>query len=96
MKNANNKLVKLHSNSWVIFEGFLLNSFNAFTLAKVTGEHLCQSLYFNKVADVRPATLLEERLVHRCFPVNFVNFSERFFTEHLWTAASIKLTPLQK
>ena len=24
--------------------------------AKITGKHLCQNLFFNKVADVRPAT----------------------------------------
>ena len=27
--------------------------------AKFTGKHLCQSLYFNKVAGLRPATLLK-------------------------------------
>ena len=38
---------------------------------KFTGKHLCQSLFFNKVAGLSPATLLEKRLWHRCFPVNF-------------------------
>ena len=38
---------------------------------KFTGKHLCQSLFFNKVAGLRPATLLEKRLWHRCLPVNF-------------------------
>ena len=37
--------------------------------AKFIGKHLCQSLSFNKVA-----TLLKERLWHRCFPVNFAKF----------------------
>ena len=27
--------------------------------AKFTGKHLCQSLFFNKVAGIRPATLLK-------------------------------------
>ena len=27
---------------------------------------------FNKVAGLRPATLLKKRLWHRCFPINFV------------------------
>ena len=27
---------------------------------KFTGKHLCQSLFFNKVADLRPATLLKK------------------------------------
>ena len=42
--------------------------------AKFTGKHLCQSLFYNKVAALRPATLLKERLWHRSFPVNFVKF----------------------
>ena len=33
-------------------KGYLRN------FAKFTGKHLCQSLYFNKVAELRPATLL--------------------------------------
>ena len=37
--------------------------------AKFTGKHLCQSLFLNKVARLRPATLLKKRLWHRCFPV---------------------------
>ena len=41
---------------------------------KFTGKHLYQSLFFNKVADLRPTTLLKKRLWHRCFPVNFVKF----------------------
>ena len=49
---------------------------------KFTGKHLCQSLFFNKVAGLMPATLfkkrlatlLKERLWNRCFPVNFAKF----------------------
>ena len=37
-------------------------------------KHLCQSLFFNKVADLGPATLLKMRLWHRCFPVNLAKF----------------------
>ena len=52
---------------------------------KFTGKHLCQSLVFNKVAGLRPATLLKKRLWHRCFLVNFVKFLRTpFFIEHLW------------
>ena len=40
--------------------------------AKFTGKYLCQSLFFNKIADLRSATLFKKRLWHRCFPVNFV------------------------
>ena len=42
-------------------------------LAKFTGKHLCQGLFFNKVAGLR------------CFPVNFVKLLRTpFLTEHLW------------
>ena len=37
---------------------------------KFTGKNLCQGLFFNKVADLRPANLLKKRVWHRCFPVN--------------------------
>ena len=53
--------------------------------AKFTGKHLYQSLFFNKVADLRPVTFLKKRLRHRCFPVNFANFLRTpIFIEHLW------------
>ena len=59
-------------------KGFLEN------FAKFTGKHRCQSLFSNKVASLRPATLLKKRLWHRCFPVNFAKFLRTpFFTEHL-------------
>ena len=46
---------------------------------KVTGKCLCQSLYFNKV---RPATLLKQRLWHRCFPINFAKFLRTTFLQN--------------
>ena len=53
--------------------------------AKFTGKHVCQSLFFNEVADLRPATLLKKRLWRRFFPVNFAKFFRTpFFIEHLW------------
>ena len=42
--------------------------------AKCTRKHLCRILFFKKVADFRPATLLKQKLRYRCFPVN----SEKF------------------
>ena len=42
--------------------------------AKFTGEHLCQSLFLNKVTGLRPATLWKKRLWHMCSPVNFAKF----------------------
>ena len=55
-----------------------------FTKAK--GKHLCQSVFFNKVADLRLAILLlKKRLWHRCFPVSFGKFLRTpFIIEHLW------------
>ena len=53
-------------------------------LAKSTGKPLRQSLFlnkvagrkvfFNKVAGLRPATLLKKRLWRRCFPVDIAKF----------------------
>ena len=52
--------------------------------AKFSGKHPCQGLFFNKVAGLRPATLLKIRLWHRCFPVNFAKFLRTpLLTEHL-------------
>ena len=45
---------------------------------KFTGNHLCQSLLFNKVAVLRPATILEKTLWHKCCPVNFAIFQSTF------------------
>ena len=39
---------------------------------------------FNKVAGLRPATLLKKRLWYSCFPVNFAKFLRTpFLKEHL-------------
>ena len=38
---------------------------------KFIGKHLCQSLFFDKVAVLRHATLLTRRLWRKCFPVKF-------------------------
>ena len=62
---------------------------------KFTRKHLCQShffnkvagpgLFFNKVAGLRPVTLLKNRFWYSCFPMNFVKFLRTpFFTAHLW------------
>ena len=53
-------------SSWFCKKGLLKN------FTKFTGKHLCQSLFYNKAAGLRPATLLKKRLWHRWFPVNFV------------------------
>ena len=52
---------------------------------KLTGKHLCQSLFFNKAAGFSPPTLLKKKLWHRYFPVNFATFVRKpFIIEHLW------------
>ena len=54
-------------------------------LTKFTGKHLCQSLFLNKVAGLRPTTLLKKKLWYKYFPVNFVKFLRTpFYIEHLW------------
>ena len=61
--------------------------------AKLTGEHLCWSLFLNKVSGIRPETSLKKRLQHRYFPVNFAKFLRaNFFTGHLrWLLLNIHL-----
>ena len=51
--------------------------------AKFTGKHLCQSLFFNKVAGLNPAKLLKKRLWHRWFPVNFAKFLIKPFLQNI-------------
>ena len=53
--------------------------------AKFPGKHLCQRLFFNKVAGLWPVTLLSKKLWHGCFPVNFVKLLRTPFSiGHLW------------
>ena len=57
---------------------------------KFTGKHLCQRLFFNKVA----ATLLKNGLWNRCFPVKFCEISKNtFFYRTPLVAASEKEIP---
>ena len=62
--------------------------------AKFIGKHLCQSLFFNKVAGLKPETLLKNRPWHKWFPINFIKFLRTtFFTEHLrWLLLLFHLT----
>ena len=68
---------------------------------KFTGKHQCQSVFLNKLAGQRPATLLKKRLWHReafnfikketlalVFSREFCEISKKtFFTEHIWATA---------
>ena len=52
-------------------------------LAKIKGEHLCQSLFFNKVEGQRPEAcnfIKKKRLWHRCFPLDIANFVQAPFS----------------
>ena len=51
--------------------------------AKLIGKHLYQNLFLNKVAGLRPATLLKKRFWHRCFPVNFTKFLRTPFLQNI-------------
>ena len=60
--------------------------------AKFTGKHLCQSLFFNKVAGLRSATLLKKEILTQVFSCEFFKISkDTFFTEQLRTTASVDL-----
>ena len=51
--------------------------------AKFTGKHLCQNLFFNKVAVLRPAGLLEKETLAQVFSCEFYEINKNnFFTEH--------------
>ena len=62
--------------------------------AKVTGKQLCQSLCFNRIAGLRPATLSKKRLWNRFFPVNLAKFLRTPFLKELLRLQL--LTPFRK
>ena len=62
---------------------------------KFTGKHLCQSLFFNKVSDLRPATLLKS-FWYRCFPVNFAKFPRTSFLQYTSGRLLLKKKEKQK
>ena len=64
------KISEAANEGKVFYKKFVRRNF-----PKLTGKHLCQSLFSNKVAGLRPATLLKKKLWHMCFPLNFAKFS---------------------
>ena len=44
--------------------------------AKIVGKHLCQSLFFKKVAGLRPATLLKNETLAQVFSCEFCEISK--------------------
>ena len=59
--------------------------------AKFTGKHLCQSLFFNKVAG-QACNFIKKETLAQMFSCEFCEISQNtFFIEHLLTAASVSL-----
>ena len=57
--------------------------------AELTGKHLCQSLFFNKVAPLGPATLLKKDTLAQVLCCEFCEISRNIFSaEQLQTTAS--------
>ena len=48
--------------------------------AKFTGKHLCQNLFFNKVAALRPAALLKKETLAQEFSCEFCEISKNTFS----------------
>ena len=53
-------------------------------------ENACASLFFSKVAVLRPVTLLKKRLWHWCFAVNFAKFLRTSFFNRTPAVAASK------
>ena len=51
-------------------------------VTKFTGKHMCQNLFFNKIAGLKPANSVKKRPWHRCFSVNFVKFLRTPFLQN--------------
>ena len=54
-----------------VARGVFLKKVALKNVAKFTRKQLYCGLFFNKVAGLRPATLLKKRLQNNCFPINF-------------------------
>ena len=72
-KTQNQAKFRSHHRRCSIKKGVLKN------LAKLTREHLCQSLFFNKVADLRTATLFKKSPDTAVFLWILRNFQEHIF-----------------
>ena len=98
MKKANNfQIVKVQPQGVVAFAWFFTKSSLVLLIkvlliekkrvlqigAIITNRCTIVGKYVNKPSGLRPATLLKNRLWHRCFPVNFAKFLRiPFLTEH--------------
>ena len=50
---------------------------------KIHKKHLWQNLFFNKVAGLKPATVLKKSPWHRCFPMNSGKFLRTSFLQNI-------------
>ena len=76
--------ITVHGRPEVLCKNSIVKNFVNFA-----GKHLCQGLFFNKLAGLRPATLLKQRLWYQCFPVNVTKFIRMpFFREWLLLKAA--------
>ena len=65
------------------------------TLRNFLGKHLCQSLFLNKVAALRPATLLKKKTLTQVFSCEFCEISKNtFFHRTPLVAASGEITEI--
>ena len=78
-----------HTISWKQFVGTNRNSYwscsvkrSVLKFSKIHWKTPVLESLFNKVADIRPATVLKKRLQHKCFPVNFAKFLRTNFSQN--------------
>ena len=63
---------------------------------KLTGKHLCQSLFFNTSWRLRAPALLKKRLWHICFPLNFKKILGLPFLHNTSKELLLKMGSFQK
>ena len=82
--NCKNKNIRHSLRRCSVKRGVLRN------FAKFTGKHLCQSLYFNKVAGLPKAcNFIKIETLAQVFFCKFCEISKNIvFTEHIWATAS--------
>ena len=69
------KLLYRSSRPGVFCEKGVLRNFE-----KLTGKHLCQSLFLSKVAALRPAALLKQNTLTKVFSCEFCEISRNSFS----------------
>ena len=58
--------------------------------SKLTGKHLCQSLFLNKVAGLKACNFIEKKSLAQVFSCEFCKICKNtFFQEHIRTTTSV-------